>query len=87
MHAFCAGVSENDVDNKLVHMELNPSYVALAEVYTHDSSISTANVHLQANPSYVALPMMVQGQDVVLCGPDENCPPITKPMPESRQCS
>ena len=68
-------------------MNLNPSYVALAEVYTHDSSISTANVHLQANPSYVALPMTVQGQGVVLCGPYENCPPTTKPMPKSRQRS
>ena len=57
----------NDSDHDShVAMELNPSYVALAEVYTCDSYINTANVHLQANPSYVALPMMAsQGQDSV----------------------
>ena len=57
--------NDSDHDSR-VAVELNPSYVALAEVYTCVNNINTANVHLQANPSYVALPMMVsQGQDSV----------------------
>ena len=70
---ICAGVSEEnvvdteqyDADHSIA-IDLNPSYVAITEVYTCDSNImrNTAKVHLQANPSYIALPGMVsQGQD------------------------